>query len=62
MQGRRLMELLSHLSGYHMTARWKATLTRPEEGKEIHRPWHVETDEKDKKQVTRFLEYMYNTN
>jgi hypothetical protein len=23
--------------------------------------WHVETDEEDKKQVTRFLESMYNT-
>jgi hypothetical protein len=62
MQARRLMEFLSHLSGYHMTARWKAISTRPEEGKEIFRLWHVETDEKDKKQVTRFLESMYNTN
>jgi hypothetical protein len=62
MQGKRLMELLSHLSGYHMTARCKSISTRPEEGKEILRLWHVETDEKDKKQVTRFLESMYNTN
>jgi hypothetical protein len=28
-QGKRLMEFLSHLSGYHMTARWKAISTRP---------------------------------
>jgi hypothetical protein len=62
MQGKRLMEFLSHLSGYHMTARWKAIITRPEEGEEILRLWHVETDEKDKKQVTRFMESMYNTN
>jgi hypothetical protein len=62
MQGKRLMEFLSQLSGYHMTARWKALNTRPEEGKEVLRLWHVETDEKDKKQVTRFLESMYNTN
>jgi hypothetical protein len=61
-QGKRMMEFLSHLSGYHMTARWKAISTRPEEGKEILRLWHVETDEKDKKQVTRFLESMYNKN
>jgi hypothetical protein len=57
-----LMELLSHLSGYHMTERWKAISTKPEEGKEILRLWHVETDEKDKKQVTRFLESMYTIN
>jgi hypothetical protein len=62
MQGKRLMEFLSHLSGYHMAARWKALSTRPEEGKEILRMWHVETDEKDKNQVTRFLESMNNTN
>jgi alpha-ketoglutarate-dependent taurine dioxygenase len=48
-QGKRLMELLPHLSGYHMTARWKAIRTRPEEGREILWMWHVETDEKDKK-------------
>jgi hypothetical protein len=41
MQGKRLMEFLSHLSGYHMTARWKAISTRPEEGNEILRLWHV---------------------
>jgi hypothetical protein len=57
-----LMEFLSHLSGYHMTERWKAISTIPEEGKDILRLWHAETDEKDKKQVTRFLESMYNTN
>jgi hypothetical protein len=34
MQGKRLMEFLSHLSGYHMTARWKAATTTPEEGKD----------------------------
>jgi hypothetical protein len=62
MQGKGLMEFLSHLSCYHMTARWKAISTRPEEGKEILRLWHVETDEKDKNQVTRFLESMYNIN
>jgi hypothetical protein len=56
------MEFLPHLSGYHMTVRWKAKNTTPEERKEISRLWHVETDEKDKKQVTRFLEAMYNTN
>jgi hypothetical protein len=55
-----LMEFLSHLSCYHMTARWKAISTTPEEGKGILRLWHVETDEKDKNQVTRFLESMYN--
>jgi hypothetical protein len=32
MQGKRLMELLSHLIGNHMTARWKAISTRPHEG------------------------------
>jgi hypothetical protein len=62
MQGKMLMELLSHLSFYYMTARWNAISTRPEEGKEILRLWHVETDEKDKNQVTRLLESMYNTN
>jgi hypothetical protein len=62
MKGKRLMEFLSHLIGYHMTERWKAISTRPEEGKDILRLWHVETDKKDKKQVTRFLESMYNTN
>jgi hypothetical protein len=62
MQGKRLMEFLSHLSSYRMTARSKAASTRPEEGKEVLRMWHVETDEKDKKQVTRLLESMYNTN
>jgi hypothetical protein len=62
MQGNMLMESFSHLSGYHMTARWKAISTIPEEGKEILRLWHVETDKRDKKQVTRFLESMYNTN
>jgi hypothetical protein len=62
MQGKRLMEFLSHLSGYHITARWKAISIITEEGKEILRLWHVESDEKDKKQVTRFLESMYNTN
>jgi hypothetical protein len=62
MQGKRLMEFLSHLSGYRMTARWKAIRTRQEDGKEILQLWHVETHEKDKKQVTRFLESMYNTN
>jgi hypothetical protein len=61
-QGKMLMELFSHLSGYHMTARWKVISKNPEGGKEILRRWHVETDEKDKKQVTRFLESMYNTN
>jgi hypothetical protein len=61
-QGKSIMVFLSHLSGYHMTARWKAIITRPEEGKEFLRLYHVETDEKDKKQVTRFLESMYNTN
>jgi hypothetical protein len=29
MQGKRLMELLSHLSGYNMTARWKSISTIP---------------------------------
>jgi hypothetical protein len=41
MQGKRLMELLYHLSGYNMTARWKAISTIPEEGKDILRLWHV---------------------
>jgi hypothetical protein len=62
MHGKRLMEFLSHSSGYHTTARWKAVSTRPEEGKEVIRLWHVENDEKDKTQVTRFLESMYITN
>jgi hypothetical protein len=62
MQGKRLMEFLYHLSSYHMIARWKSISTRPEEGKEILQLWHVETNEKYKKQVTRFLESMYNTN
>jgi hypothetical protein len=61
-QGKFLMEFVSHLSGYHMTSRWKSISTRPEEGKEILWIWHVETDENDKKKVTRFLEAMYNTN
>jgi hypothetical protein len=65
MQGKMLMEFLSRLSGYHMTARWKSISTIPEEGKEERREilwlWHVETDEKDKNQVTRFLESIYNT-
>jgi hypothetical protein len=62
MQGKRLMEFHSHLSGYHVTARWKAATTIPEEGKEVIRLWRVETDKEEKKQVTRFLESMYNTN
>jgi hypothetical protein len=61
-QGKRLMEILSHLSGYNMTERWKVIITKPEEGKDILRLWHVETDEKDKNQVTGLLESMYNTN
>jgi hypothetical protein len=35
---------------------------KKEEGKERLRLWHVESDEKDKKQVTRFLESIYNMN
>jgi hypothetical protein len=31
MQGKRLMEFLAQLSGYHMTARWKAVNAKPEE-------------------------------
>jgi hypothetical protein len=62
MQGKMLMEFLSYLSGYHMTARWEAATTRSEDGKERLRLWHVETNEKDKKQVTIFMECMYNTN
>jgi hypothetical protein len=62
MQGKRFMEFLSHLSGYHMTARWKASTTRPKKGKERLRLWHLESDEKDKTQVTMFLQSMYNTN
>jgi hypothetical protein len=61
-QGKMLMEFLSHLSGYHMTSKWKSISTIPEEGKDTLRLWNVETDEKDKKQVTRFLESIYNTN
>jgi hypothetical protein len=49
------------LSGYHIKSIWKAATTRPEEGNE-RRLWHLETDEKAKKQVTKFLESMYNTN
>jgi hypothetical protein len=30
MQGKMIMEFLSHLSGYHMTERWKAISTIPE--------------------------------
>jgi hypothetical protein len=62
MQGKMLIEFLSHLSGYQMTAIWKEVDARPEKGKERLRVWHVEIDEKDKKQVTRFLESMCNTN
>jgi hypothetical protein len=62
MQGKTLMEFLSHLIGYHMTARWKTVDTRPVEGKERPCMWHVESDVNDKKQVTRFLEYVYKTN
>jgi hypothetical protein len=62
MQGKMFMEFLFHLSGYHMAARWKAIRTIPEEGNELARLWHVETDEKDKNKVTIFLESMYNTN
>jgi hypothetical protein len=43
MQGKRLVEFLSQLSGYHMTARWKAINTIPEEGKEVLWMWYVET-------------------
>jgi hypothetical protein len=62
MQSKSLIEFLLHLSGYHMTSRWKAATTRPEEGKERLRLWHVESDEKDKNQVTRFLESLHNMN
>jgi hypothetical protein len=62
MQGKSLMEFLFHLSGYHMTARCKRISTIPEEGKEVIWLWHVETDERDKKQVTRFLESTYKKN
>jgi hypothetical protein len=61
MQGKMLMEFLSHSSGYQMAERWKAVDTRPEVEKEILRLWNVESDKKDKKQVTIFLESMYNT-
>jgi hypothetical protein len=43
-------------------SKMKAATTRPEEGKERLRMWNVESDEKDKKQVTIFLESMYNAN
>jgi hypothetical protein len=62
MQGKMLMEFLYHLSGYHMAERWKAISTIPEEGKEVLRLWHVDSDEKDKTQITRFLKSMYNKN
>jgi hypothetical protein len=54
MQGKRLMEFLYHLIGYHMTSRWKSINTRPEEGKEVLRLWYVETDEKDKSKSPYF--------
>jgi hypothetical protein len=53
------MEFFVQLSGYHMTEKCKAISTRPEEGKEIFLMWYVETN---KKQATKFLESMYNTN
>jgi hypothetical protein len=45
-----------------MIARWKAVDAKPEEGKDRLCMWHVESDKKDKKQVTIFPESMYNTN
>jgi hypothetical protein len=48
MQGKRLMEFLAQLSGYNMTARWKAISTRPEEEKEILRLWYVKPTRKTK--------------
>jgi hypothetical protein len=47
MQGKRLTEFMSHLSGYQMTARWKSVDEKLEEGKERLRLWHVESDKKD---------------
>jgi hypothetical protein len=44
MQVKMLMEFLSHLSGYHITARCKAISTIPEEGKEVLQLWYVESD------------------
>jgi hypothetical protein len=44
MQGKRLIEFLSRLSGYQITARWKAVDAKPEEGQEHLRLWHVESD------------------
>jgi hypothetical protein len=35
MQGKRLMDFMSHSSGYNMTSIWKAIIIRPEEGKEV---------------------------
>jgi hypothetical protein len=61
-QGKRLMEFLSHLSVYQMIARWKSVDEKPEECKERLRLSNLESSKKGKKQVTRFLESMYNTN
>jgi hypothetical protein len=41
MQGKRLMDFLSHLSGYQMKARCKAVDAKPEEGKERICWWRV---------------------
>jgi hypothetical protein len=62
MQGKRLMEFMYHLSGYQITATWKEVDIIPEEVKDRLSLWHVESDKKDKKQVTRLLESIYTKN
>jgi hypothetical protein len=61
-KGKRFMKLVSHLSGYQMTAQWKTVDAKQEERKERLRLWRVESGEKDKNQVTRYLESMYHMN
>jgi hypothetical protein len=62
MQLKWCMDFLSQLSRYHMKAQWKEANARPERGKERLCLWHVKYEDKDKLQVTRFLEFMYNAN
>jgi hypothetical protein len=53
------MDFISRLCGYHITARWKAVGGKPEACKEILRLWHTQCEEKDKRQVTQFMESVY---
>jgi hypothetical protein len=71
MNGDRLTELLSNMSGYHMSGRWKAIAsgrkwtppsTKGEEESPLpYRALHIECTRSEKEKVVAFLEALYKT-